>query len=174
MCVWIAVEKNDIGSAAYDADAPVQSAVRAIKRAAPDTVVVTDVCLCEYTSHGHCGILDGHDVVNDATVEQLVRTAVSHAAAGADIVAPSDMMDGRVAAIRKALDERGFEGIAIMSYAAKYPPGSTVRSAKPRLCAAVRRRRTHQMGPANADEALARGRAGHRRGRRHIISSSGQ
>ena len=103
-------KKDDVGSAAYDADAPVQSAVRAIKRSSPDTVVVTDVCLCEYTSHGHCGILEGHDVANDVTVDQLVRAAVSHATAGADIVAPSDMMDGRVGAIRKALDERGFEG----------------------------------------------------------------
>src|SRR5919108_279805 len=84
-------KKDDLGSAAYDADAPVQSAVRAIKRASPDTVVVTDVCLCEYTSHGHCGIVEAHDVVNDATVEQLVRASISHAAAGADIVAPSDM-----------------------------------------------------------------------------------
>ena len=124
-------EKDDIGSAAYDADAPVQSAVRAIKRASPETVVVTDVCLCEYTSHGHCGILEGHDVVNDATVDQLVRTAVSHAIAGADIVAPSDMMDGRVGAIRKALDERGFENVAIMSYARSTVQASTARSARP-------------------------------------------
>ena len=92
--------KDEIGSGAYDSDAPVQSAVRAIKRSSPDTVVVTDVCLCEYTSHGHCGVLEDHDVANDVTVEQLVRTAVSHATAGADIVAPSDMMDGRVGAIR--------------------------------------------------------------------------
>src|SRR5438552_18605721 len=114
----IPAHKDDIGSAAYDSDAPVQAAVRAIKRNAPDTVVVTDVCLCEYTSHGHCGILVERDVANDATVEQLVRAAISHAAAGADIVAPSDMMDGRVGAIRRALDERGFENVAIMSYAA--------------------------------------------------------
>src|SRR3954468_884326 len=112
--------KDDIGSAAYDNDAPVQAAVRAIKRSDPGTVVVTDVCLCEYTSHGHCGVLVDRDVANDATVDQLVRAAVSHATAGADIVAPSDMMDGRVGAIRKALDERGFEAVAIMSYAAKY------------------------------------------------------
>ncbi len=100
--------KDDIGSAAHDPDAPVQSAVRAIKRALPEMVVVTDVCLCEYTSHGHCGVIDGHEVVNDATVEHLVQAAVSHAVAGADIVAPSDMMDGRVGAIRTALDAAQF------------------------------------------------------------------
>ena len=113
------------------------------------------MCLCEYTSHGHCGILDGHDVVNDATVEQLVRAAVSHAAAGADIVAPSDMMDGRVGAIRKALDERGFEGVAIMSYAAKYCSGfyGPFRDAAD-SAPQFGDRRTHQMDPANAEEAL--------------------
>ena len=147
--------KDEEGSAAWDAEAPVQSAVRAIKRASPDTVVVTDVCLCEYTSHGHCGILEGHDVVNDATVEQLARAAVSHATAGADIVAPSDMMDGRVAAIRSALDERGFEGVAIMSYAAKYcsafyGPFRDAAGSAPQFGD----RRTHQMDPANAEEAL--------------------
>ena len=97
-------EKDAIGSSAYDADAPVQVAVRAIKREVPGLLVVTDVCLCEYTSHGHCGILVDDDVTNDATVEQLVRAALSHAAAGADVVAPSDMMDGRVGRIRAALD----------------------------------------------------------------------
>ncbi len=147
--------KDDIGSAAYDADAPVQSAVRAIKRSSPDTVVVTDVCLCEYTSHGHCGVLEGHYVTNDATVDQLVRAALSHAAAGADIVAPSDMMDGRVGAIRKALDERGFVDVAIMSYAAKYcsafyGPFRDAADSAPQFGD----RRTHQMDPANAEEAL--------------------
>jgi porphobilinogen synthase len=147
--------KDDVGSAAYDADAPVQAAVRAIKRAAPDTVVVTDVCLCEYTSHGHCGVLVDKDVANDPTVEQLVRAAVSHASAGADIVAPSDMMDGRVGAIRKALDERGFENVAIMSYAAKYCSGfyGPFREAAD-SAPAFGDRRTHQMDPANAEEAL--------------------
>ena len=111
--------KDDIGSAAYDSDAPVQSAVRAIKRSSPDTVVVTDVCLCEYTSHGHCGILVDEEIANDVTVDQLVRAALSHAAAGADIVAPSDMMDGRVGRIRSALDDSGFQQTAIMSYAVK-------------------------------------------------------
>jgi porphobilinogen synthase len=96
--------KDDVGSSAYDPEAPVQTAVRALKREVADTLVVTDVCLCEYTDHGHCGILIDDEIANDPTVDQLVRTAVSHAAAGADIVAPSDMMDGRVGAIRQALD----------------------------------------------------------------------
>src|SRR5207247_5907188 len=99
--------KDDIGSLAYDPEAPVQSAVRAIKRAVPGMLIVTDVCLCEETDHGHCGIVIDDDIANDPTVEQLVRASVSHAAAGADLVAPSDMMDGRVGAIRQALDERG-------------------------------------------------------------------
>ncbi|HTL00642.1 MAG TPA: porphobilinogen synthase [Vicinamibacterales bacterium] len=147
--------KDDVGSSAYDNDAPVQAAVRAIKRASPDTVVVTDVCLCEYTSHGHCGVLVDRDVANDPTVEQLVRAALSHAAAGADIVAPSDMMDGRVGAIRRALDERGFEGVAIMSYAAKYcsafyGPFREAADSAPQFGD----RRTHQMDPANVEEAL--------------------
>jgi porphobilinogen synthase len=147
--------KDDVGSAAYDADAPVQSAVRAIKGAVPDTVVVTDVCLCEYTSHGHCGLLVDGEVANDPTVEQLVRAALSHAAAGADIVAPSDMMDGRVGAIRRALDERGFEGVAIMSYAAKYSsafygPFRDAADSTPKFGD----RRTHQMDPSNVEEAL--------------------
>src|SRR4051812_15739923 len=98
--------KDDIGSAAYDPEAPVQSAIRAIKRATPDVLVITDVCLCEYTDHGHCGILIDGEVANDPTVDQLVRAAISHASAGADVVAPSDMMDGRVGAIRQALDGR--------------------------------------------------------------------
>src|SRR5262245_34527830 len=101
--------KDSVGSSAYDPGAPVQSAIRAIKRESPDTLVVTDVCLCEYTDHGHCGIVIDNEIANDPSVEQLVRAAVSHAAAGADIVAPSDMMDGRVGAIRRALDERSFE-----------------------------------------------------------------
>src|SRR5712671_7620492 len=105
--------KDAVGSAAYDPEAPVQSAIRAIKRELPDVLVATDVCLCEYTDHGHCGIVIDGEIANDPTVEQLVRTAVSHAAAGADIVAPSDMMDGRVGAIRQALDGRGFENAAI-------------------------------------------------------------
>ena len=148
-------EKDNIGSHAYDPEAPVQSAIRAIKRQLPDLLVITDVCLCEYTDHGHCGIVIDGEIVNDATVDQLVRTAISHAAAGADIVAPSDMMDGRVGAIRQALDERGFEQTAIMAYAAKYcsafyGPFREAAASAP----AFGDRRSHQMDPANAAEAL--------------------
>ena len=147
--------KDAVGSAAYDANAPVQSAVRAIKRALPDVLVMTDVCLCEYTDHGHCGVLIGEEIANDPSVEQLVRAAVSHAVAGADIVAPSDMMDGRVGAIRRALDERGFERTAIMSYAAKYAsaffgPFRDAAGSYPQFGD----RKTHQMDPANRLEAL--------------------
>ena len=147
--------KDDIGSSAYDPEAPVQSAVRAIKRAVPGVLVATDVCLCEYTDHGHCGIVIDEEISNDPTVEQLVRAAVSHAAAGADLVAPSDMMDGRVGAIRAALDERGFERTAIMAYAAKYcsafyGPFRDAAASAP----AFGDRRSHQMDPANAAEAL--------------------
>jgi porphobilinogen synthase len=148
-------DKDDIGSHAYDPEAPVQSAIRAIKRQVPDLLVITDVCLCEYTDHGHCGIVIDGEIVNDPTVDQLVRTAISHAAAGADIVAPSDMMDGRVGAIRQALDERGFEHTAIMAYAAKYcsafyGPFREAAASAP----AFGDRRSHQMDPANAAEAL--------------------
>jgi porphobilinogen synthase len=147
--------KDAIGSAAYDASAPVQAATRAIKREVPGILVVTDVCLCEYTSHGHCGILADGDVANDPTVEQLVRAALSHAAAGADIVAPSDMMDGRVGRIRTALDEGGFAETAIMSYAAKYcsafyGPFREAADSAPKFGD----RRSHQMDPANVQEAL--------------------
>jgi porphobilinogen synthase len=148
-------QKDDVGSAAYDPEAPVQSAIRAIKRQVPGMLVVTDVCLCEYTDHGHCGILIDDQIANDPTVDQLVRAAVSHAAAGADIVAPSDMMDGRVAAIRQALDDRGFENVAIMSYAAKYcsafyGPFRDAAASAPKFGD----RRSHQMDPANAQEAI--------------------
>ena len=147
--------KDAIGSAAYDPDAPVQSAVRALKRDIPDLLVVTDVCLCEYTSHGHCGILVEDEIVNDPTVEQLARAALARAAAGADIVAPSDMMDGRVGRIRHALDEAGFSNVAIMSYAAKYcsafyGPFRDAAGSTP----AFGDRRSHQMDPANVEEAL--------------------
>jgi porphobilinogen synthase len=148
-------QKDDIGSSAYDQEAPVQSAVRALKAAASDLLVITDVCLCEYTDHGHCGIVIDDEIANDQTVEQLVRTAVSHAAAGADIVAPSDMMDGRIGAIRRALDERSFENVAVMSYAAKYcsafyGPFREAAASAPKFGD----RRSHQMDPANALEAL--------------------
>jgi porphobilinogen synthase len=151
----VPAHKDDVGSAAYDPEAPVQSAIRAIKREAPKTVVMTDVCLCEYTSHGHCGVIVDQDVANDPTVELLVRAADSHAAAGADIVAPSDMMDGRVGAIRRALDEREFQKVGIMSYAAKYCSGfygpfRDAADSTPKFGD----RRTHQMDPANVEEAL--------------------
>ena len=147
--------KDDIGSSAYDPEAPVQSAVRAIKAGVPEMLVMTDVCLCEYTDHGHCGIVIDEEIANDQTVEQLVRAAVSHAAAGADIVAPSDMMDGRVGAIRQALDERSLENVAIVSYAAKYcsafyGPFREAAASAPQFGD----RRSHQMDPANALEAL--------------------
>ena len=147
--------KDAVGSAAFDPDAPVQRAVRAIKRAVPDLLVVTDVCLCEYTSHGHCGILVGEEIVNDDTVEQLARAALSHAEAGADFVAPSDMMDGRVGRIREALDDAGHTGVGIMAYAAKYcsafyGPFRDAAGSTP----AFGDRRSHQMDPANVEEAL--------------------
>ena len=147
--------KDATGTSAFDPEAPVQSAIRAIKRDVKQLLVITDVCLCEYTSHGHCGIMAGEEIVNDATVDQLVRVAMSHAAAGADIVAPSDMMDGRVGAIRRALDEGGFEQVAIMSYAAKYcsafyGPFREAADSAPQSGD----RRSHQMDPANVEEAL--------------------
>jgi len=147
--------KDEVGSLAADPEAPVQETVRALKRAVPDLVVMTDVCLCEYTSHGHCGIVDGEEILNDATVAHLAQAALSHAAAGADIVAPSDMMDGRVGAIRRTLDEGGYEGVSIMSYAAKYCSGfygpfREAADSTPQFGD----RRTHQMDPANVEEAL--------------------
>jgi porphobilinogen synthase len=148
-------EKDERGTGAWRDDGAVQNAVRAIKRELPDLVVITDVCLCEYTSHGHCGIVVDGDVDNDATVPLLARTAVSHAAAGADVVAPSDMMDGRVAAIRAALDDAGHARTAILSYAAKYAsafygPFRDVADSAP----SFGDRRTAQMDPGNVDEAL--------------------
>ena len=147
--------KDAVGSSAYDPQAPVQSAIRAIKRAVPGVLVATDVCLCEYTDHGHCGIVVGEEIVNDPTVDQIVRAAVSHAAAGADIVAPSDMMDGRVGAIRQALDKGGHENTVIMAYAAKYcsafyGPFRDAAGSAPQFGD----RRSHQMDPSNAAEAL--------------------
>jgi porphobilinogen synthase len=148
-------DKDEVGSRASDPEAPVQSAIRAIKRELPDMLVMTDVCLCEYTSHGHCGIVDGDEILNDATVTQLVYAALSHAVAGADFVAPSDMMDGRVAALRKALDDRGYTGTGIMAYSAKYcsafyGPFREAADSAPQFGD----RRSHQMDPANSDEAL--------------------
>jgi porphobilinogen synthase len=148
-------EKDEEGSGAWASEGIVQTAVRALKEELPGLVVITDVCLCEYTSHGHCGIVEDGRVLNDPTLELLARTAVSHARAGADIVAPSDMMDGRVAAIRAALDGEGLHDTPIMSYAAKYAsafygPFRDAAGSAP----ASGDRRGYQMDPANADEAL--------------------
>jgi porphobilinogen synthase len=147
--------KDDKGSGAYDDKGVIQEAVRGLKRAAQDLVVITDLCLCEYTSHGHCGIVRGDTVDNDATLELLAKTAVSQAAAGADVIAPSDMMDGRVAAIRKALDQKGFVETPILSYAAKYAsafygPFRVAADSAPQFGD----RRGYQMDPANGDEAM--------------------
>jgi porphobilinogen synthase len=147
--------KDEVGSGAYDKHGVVQSALRAVKKEVPDLALVTDVCLCEYTSNGHCGIVRGNEIVNDESVELLVREATSHAEAGADMVAPSDMFDGRVGAIRRALDAGGFPNLPIMSYAAKYASGfygpfREAAESTPKFGD----RRSHQMDPANTDEAL--------------------
>ncbi len=148
-------EKDDEGSGAYAADGIVQRALRSLRERYPDLVLVTDVCLCEYTSHGHCGVIANGEVANDASVELLARTAVSHVEAGADVVAPSDMMDGRVGAIRSALDEAGFGDTAIVSYAAKYAsafygPFREAAESAP----SFGDRRGYQLDPANVREAL--------------------
>ncbi|HEY2988188.1 MAG TPA: porphobilinogen synthase [Candidatus Binatia bacterium] len=147
--------KDSVGSEAYLDNGVVQRAVRAIKERVPELLVVTDVCLCEYTDHGHCGVIKNGDVDNDATLDLLVKEALSHAKAGADIVAPSDMMDGRVGAIRKALDQDGFDQLAIMAYAAKYASGfyAPFREAA-ESTPQFGDRRSYQMDPGNADEAL--------------------
>ena len=147
--------KDDVGSGAYRADGVVQEAVRAIKSAAPDLAVITDVCLCEYTDHGHCGLVTSGRVDNDATLELLARTAVSHAAAGADVVAPSAMMDGQVGALRRALDGEGFVETPIMAYAAKYAsafygPFRAAAESTPQFGD----RQDYQMDPGNARMAL--------------------
>jgi porphobilinogen synthase len=148
-------EKDDEGSGAWIEDGIVQRALRALRDEHPELVLVTDVCLCEYTAHGHCGVLDGEEVANDETLELLARTAVSHVEAGADAVAPSDMMDGRVAALRSALDDAGYESTPILSYAAKYAsafygPFREAADSAP----AFGDRRGYQMDPANIREAL--------------------
>ena len=147
--------KDETGSGAWSENGIVQRAVVRLKEAVPELVVITDVCLCEYTSHGHCGVLEDGEVLNDASLELLARTAVSQAGAGADIVAPSDMMDGRVGAIREALDDAGLESTAIMSYAAKfasafYGPFRDAADSTP----AIGDRRGYQMDPANGVEAI--------------------
>jgi porphobilinogen synthase len=148
-------EKDDEGSGAYDTDGIVQLALRELRPRFPELVLMTDVCLCEYTAHGHCGVIENGEVANDATLELLGRTAVSHAEAGADVVAPSDMMDGRVGALREALDDAGFEATPIVSYAAKYAsafygPFREAAESAP----AFGDRRGYQLDPANAREAL--------------------
>ncbi|MEP6507201.1 MAG: porphobilinogen synthase [Gemmatimonadales bacterium] len=147
--------KNATGSEGWAEDGAVQQSVRLLKKELPDLVVITDVCMCEYTDHGHCGILENGEVVNDATLELLSRVSVSHAQAGADVVAPSDMMDGRVGAIRDALDANSFENTPILSYAAKYAsayygPFRDAAESAPK----VGDRKGYQMDSANSDEAL--------------------
>ncbi|HLB02272.1 MAG TPA: porphobilinogen synthase [Nitrospiria bacterium] len=147
--------KDSRGSEAYAKDGIIQQAVRAVKDKVPDLLVITDVCLCEYTDHGHCGVVKGNKVLNDPSLELLTKAAISHAQAGADIVAPSDMMDGRVRAIRKALDETGFDQIPILSYAAKfasafYSPFREAAGSAPRFGD----RKSYQMDPPNVREAL--------------------
>jgi porphobilinogen synthase len=147
--------KDPLGSQGYAEDGVVQKAVRAIRAACKDLLVVTDVCLCEYTSHGHCGVIEGEEVRNDATLRLLAKMAISHVRAGAQVVAPSDMMDGRVGAIRKALDQDGFADVAILSYAAKYASGfyGPFREAAD-SAPQFGDRRGYQMDPANVREAL--------------------
>jgi porphobilinogen synthase len=147
--------KDERGSDAYSEKGIIQRAIRAIKAEVKDLLIITDVCLCEYTSHGHCGLLDGEEILNDETVSLLAKEAVSHAEAGADMIAPSDMMDGRIAAIRKALDYKGFQNIPIMSYAVKYASGyyGPFRDAAD-SAPAFGDRRSHQMDIANGLEAI--------------------
>jgi len=148
-------QKDSMGSEAYADHGVVQQAIRAIKEKIPELLVITDVCLCEYTDHGHCGVVKNGDVDNDSTLELLAQEALSHARAGADIIAPSDMMDGRVGAIRKTLDANGFTETPIMAYAAKYASGfyGPFREAA-ESTPQFGDRRSYQMNPANADEAL--------------------
>jgi len=147
--------KDAVGSGAYHEQGIIQRTVRAIKQAVPSLLIVTDVCLCEYTDHGHCGVVDGQHIVNDLTLDLLRQTALSHVEAGADIVAPSDMMDGRVGAIRAALDDKGYHQIPVLAYAAKYAsnfygPFREAVESTPQFGD----RRSYQMDPANVREAL--------------------
>jgi porphobilinogen synthase len=147
--------KDPLGSEAYAEDGIIQQAVRAIKDTVPDLLVMTDVCLCEYTDHGHCGIVEDGDVQNDPTLDLLIKESLSHARAGADVIAPSDMMDGRVGAIRDALDDEGYENTPIMAYSAKYAsafygPFREAAESAPQFGD----RRSYQMDPANSEEAL--------------------
>lgn len=151
----IPASKDPLGSEAYADDGIIQQAVSAIKDAVPDLLVMTDVCLCEYTDHGHCGVVEAGEVQNDPTLELLVKESLSHARAGADVIAPSDMMDGRVGAIRTVLDENGYQNVPIMAYSAKYAsafygPFREAAESTPQFGD----RRAYQMDPANAEEAL--------------------
>lgn len=155
MLFGIPSNKDPLGTSAYAKNGIVQRAVKAVKDKCPDLAVITDVCLCQYTDHGHCGVVEGQEIDNDGTLDLLARTALSHAQAGADMVAPSDMMDGRVAEIRNALDENSLSHIPIMSYAAKYcssyyGPFRQAAHSSPKFGD----RRTYQMDPANAQEAI--------------------
>jgi porphobilinogen synthase len=147
--------KDERATSAYDDDGVVQQALRALKREVKNLLLITDVCLCEYTANGHCGLVEGGEILNDPSVELLARSALSHAKAGADIVAPSDMMDGRVGAIRALLDKNGYQNVPILSYAVKYASGyyGPFREAA-ESAPAFGDRRSHQMDPANAREAL--------------------
>lgn len=151
----IPAHKDETGSEAYNENGIIQRAIRAIKAEIKDILVITDVCLCEYTSHGHCGVLHGEEILNDETVSLLAKEAISHAEAGADMIAPSDMMDGRIAAIRKSLDYKGFTHIPIMSYAVKYASGfyGPFRDAADST-PAFGDRKSHQMDIANIEEAV--------------------
>jgi porphobilinogen synthase len=155
MLFGIPAKKDDHALGAYDEKGIVQEAVRALKREVPGILLITDVCLCEYTANGHCGMVSGEEILNDASLELIAQTALSQAKAGADIVAPSDMMDGRVGAIRTLLDKNGYENIPILSYAVKYASGyyGPFREAAD-SAPAFGDRRSHQMDPANAREAL--------------------
>lgn len=151
----IPLEKDELGTQGYASEGIIQRAIKSIKEAVPEMLVITDVCLCEYTSHGHCGIIQGNTVENDSTLDLLSRMAISHVEAGADIVAPSDMMDGRIGALRRALDEHGYTNTPIMSYAVKYASGfygpfRDAAGSTPQFGD----RRTYQMDPANGREAL--------------------
>lgn len=155
MLFGIPERKDDRATSAYDDHGVVQEAVRALKREVPGILVITDVCLCEYTANGHCGLVKGEEILNDESLELLALSALSHAKAGADLVAPSDMMDGRVGAIRTLLDKNGFQNVPILSYAVKYASGyyGPFREAAD-SAPAFGDRRSHQMDPANAREAL--------------------
>ncbi len=156
-------EKDEVGSQAYAEHGVIQQAIRRIKAEAPQVVVITDVCLCEYTSHGHCGVIRDGDVQNDESLKLLAQMALSHVEAGADMVAPSDMMDGRVGAIRRALDEQGFSGLPIMAYSAKYASGfygpfREAAGSAPQFGD----RRSYQMDPGQCARGAARNRPGYR------------